>query len=279
MIDWLSIPLQFQVMQQAALMAALIAVPAGLLSCFVVLKGWSLMGDAISHAVLPGLVLAWALGLPMLLGAMVAGMACGMVAGYVQDHSRVKPDTVLGVVMAGMFALGLVLHTRLETGLHLDHILFGSILGVDRADLTLSGVVAVVITGAVLMLRRDLSLYVFDPVQARILGLPMGLFHYGMMAAIVALVVSMLSAVGLVMAVAMLIAPGATAFLLVRRMGPMLAVSVAVALIAGQGGLIASFWLDAATAPTIVLVLTAQFVAAWAWRQTRAKLDLSGPPA
>lgn len=207
-MDWLVMPLSFPFMRDAALIGLMIALPAGLLSCFLVLKGWSLMGDAVSHAVLPGVVLAYVAGLPLILGAFLAGLGCAALTGWIQDNSRVKADTVLGVVMSGMFGLGVVLYTAIRTDLHLDHILFGNMLGVGPEDLRLAGGISAVV-GLVLVLKwRDFALLAFDPVQARVSGLALHVLNYGLLAMISATVVAMLSAVGIILAVALLIAPG-----------------------------------------------------------------------
>ncbi|HEY6632216.1 MAG TPA: metal ABC transporter permease, partial [Rhizobiaceae bacterium] len=131
MIETLLLPFQFPFMQQAFAISLLVAVPAALLSCFLVLKGWSLMGDAVSHAVLPGVVLAYIAGIPLAIGAFAAGMFCALATGYLKENSRIKEDTVMGVVFSGMFGLGIVLYTKIQTEVHLDHILFGDMLGVS----------------------------------------------------------------------------------------------------------------------------------------------------
>lgn len=276
-MEWLTLPWQFPFMRDAALIGTIIAVPAALLSCFLVLRGWSLMGDAVSHAVLPGVVLAYMLGAPLLVGAFVAGMVCSLLSGFLQENSRVKQDTILGVVMSGMFGLGIVLYTQAQTSLHLDHILFGNMLGVGAEDIRLSGWIAVVVVAGLLLKWRDLALISFDPVQARVAGLPVRVTHYALLAALSLTIVSMMSAVGIILSVSLLIAPGAIAFLVTRSLGRMLAVSVLVALAGTQGGVLASFWLDSAPAATIVLLLTAIFVAAFVarnlavrWRDRRA---------
>ena len=143
-------PLQFDFMRYAMAIAVLVAVPTALLSCFLVLKGWALIGDAISHAVFPGVVIAYMIGLPFAVGAFVAGMFCALATGYLKDNSRVKQDTVMGIVFSGMFALGLVLYVKIQSDVHLDHILFGDILGVGVPDLWESGIIAAVIGGWVL---------------------------------------------------------------------------------------------------------------------------------
>jgi len=261
-METLLLPLQFPFMQNAFLVTAMVAPAAAMLSCFLVLKGWSLMGDATSHAVLPGVVLAYVAGVPLILGAFAAGLVCALSTGFIKDHSRVKQDTVMGVVFSGMFGLGVVIYTRIETELHLDHILFGNMLGVGSHDLWTAGLIAAAVTVILALKWRDILAHAFDPVQAKMVGLHTGLIHYGLLAVLSATIVAMLSSIGIVLAGAFLIAPGAIAFLLVRRFAAMLAVSVAVAVLAGLCGVYASFWIDSAPAPTIVLLLTATFAVA-----------------
>lgn len=271
MIETLVQPLQFEFMRYALVIAALIAVPTALLSCFLVLKGWSLMGDAVSHAVLPGIVLAYMAGLPLGLGAFAAGMACALATGYLKENSRIKQDTVMGVVFSGMFGLGLVLYTSIRADVHLDHILFGDMLGVGPADILETGVIGAVVTGVLLLKWRDLRLHAFDPAHARAIGLPVRLLHYGLLAILSLAIVGALKAVGVVLSIAILIAPGAIAFLLTRRFGPMLGVAVAVAVTASLVGVYLSFFLDSAPAPTIVLTMTAMFLTAFGWTGIRTR--------
>lgn len=270
MIDLL-LPLQFDFMRYALLIAALVAIPTALLSCFLVLKGWSLMGDAVSHAVFPGVVIAYIIGIPYAIGAFVAGMGSALLTGYLKDNSRIKQDTVMGVVFSGMFGLGLVLYTKIQTDVHLDHILFGDMLGVGPADLIESGLIALVVGGIILVKWRDLLLHAFDPAQARAIGLPVGLLHYGMLAILSLTIVGSLKAVGIILAIAMLIAPGAIAFLLSRRFSTMLVLSVVVAMVSSVAGVWLSFYLDSAPAPTIVLLLSLFFLCAFVWAQVDAR--------
>ena len=271
MIETLLLPFQFPFMQQAFAAALLVALPMGLVSPFLVLKGWSLMGDAISHAVLPGVVLAYAAGLPLAAGAFAAGMACALATGYLKEHSRVKEDTVMGVVFSGMFGLGIVLFSFVETELHLDHILFGDMLGLTWADVGETALVALVVLGFVGLLRRDLAAVAFDAAHARAIGLPVRFYHYGLLAVLSLAIVGALKATGIILAVAMLIGPGATAFLLTRRFGAMLAAAVAVAALCAFLGVYLSFFIDSAPAPTIVVVMTCVFVAAFARSRLAAK--------
>ncbi len=268
MIDQLLLPFQFGFMQNAFWIAAMVAVPTALLSCFLVLKGWALMGDAVSHAVLPGIVLAYIFGFPLILGAFAAGLFTAVATGYLAENSRVKQDTVMGVVFSGMFGLGIVLYTSITSDAHLDHILFGNMLGVGPEDLWTAGVIGLVVSALLLLKWKDLMLHAFDPAQARVSGLPVRLLHYGLLTILSLTIVATMSATGLILAVGLLIAPGAIAFLVTRSFGKMLVVSVVVCLISMLGGVYASFFLDSAPAPTVVLILTAIFIVAFI-RKTR----------
>ncbi len=270
MIDTVLLPFQFQFMQNAFYASLLISFPTAILSCFLVLKGWSLMGDAISHAVLPGIVIAYLLNIPLLIGAFCAGMVCALGTGYLHENSRVKQDTIMGVVFSGMFGFGLVLYTKVQTDVHLDHILFGNMLGVGSGDLWTTGLIALPVTLILILKWKDLLLHAFDPTQARASGLRVGLLHYGLLAILSLTIVATLKAVGLILAIGLLIAPGAIAFLLTRRFESMMAVAVAVTLFATTGGVYLSFFLDSAPAPTVILVLTGFFILAFVYRQWRA---------
>ncbi|MDO5103658.1 MAG: metal ABC transporter permease [Lautropia sp.] len=267
-------PLEFYFMQHALLIAVLVAIPTALLSCFLVMKGWALLGDAISHAVFPGVVLAHMVGLPLPVGAFVAGMSCALLSGYVHDNSRIKQDTVMGIVFSSMFALGLLLHAVSSADMHLDQILFGDVLGVQPEDLIETGSIALLISLGMLLKWRDLLLNIFDPIQARTSGLPVQWLHYGLLAAVSLAVVGALKSVGIVLTIALLIAPGAIALLLTRTFGQMLWVAVLATVLASVGGIYLSFFLDSAPAPTIVVLLTLFFLLAllvdgWKTRRLR----------
>ena len=262
-LETLLLPFQFPFMQNAFLIALIVAPPTALLSCFLVLKGWALMGDAVSHAILPGVVVAYLLNLPLIIGAFVAGMGCALLTGYLSTNSRVKEDTVMGVVFSGMFAVGIILFTAFPSDAHLDHILFGNMLGIDSSDLWTAGGIALVTTSVLLLKWRDFLLHAFDPAQAQASGLNVGLLHYGLLTILSLTIVATLSSVGLILAVALLVTPGAIAFLTVRSFGAMLAVSVMVCMGSMLFGAYLSFFIDSAPAPTVVLVLTAVFIAAF----------------
>ena len=270
-IETLLMPFRFGFMQNAFLISIIVSVPTALLSCFLVMKGWALMGDAVSHAVLPGIVLAYILGLPLIVGAFAAGMTCAVATGYLSNNSRVKQDTVMGVVFSGMFGVGIVLYVSVETNAHLDHILFGNMLGVEAHELWTAGIIS---TGVGLMLAlkwKDWLLHSFDPAQAKASGLWVGWLHYGLLAALSLTIVATLSAAGLILAIGLLIAPGAIAFLLVRQFSTMLWVSILVCMVSMLLGVYASFFLDSAPAPTIILILTALFILAFLRRQVMTR--------
>jgi manganese/iron transport system permease protein len=270
------LPFQLAFMQNAFLVTLMIAVPMALLSCYLVLKGWSLMGDAVSHAVLPGVVLAYVAGLPLAAGAFVAGLVCALAAGYLKDNSRVKEDTVLGIVFSGMFALGVVLYVKIQPDVHLDHILFGDMLGIAAADLLETAIIALAATGFILAFRKDLLVQAFDRQHASAIGLPVKVLHYGLLAVLSLVVVGALKAVGIILAVAMLVAPGAIAALLTRRFPSMLAVAVSVALGCSFLGIWLSFLIDSAPAPTIVLLMASLFVLAFLSRMIRDRRPVEG---
>ncbi|UWR26262.1 metal ABC transporter permease [Sulfitobacter sp. S223] len=263
MIDTLLQPFQFAFMQNAFLIMIMIAVPTSLLSCYLVLKGWSLMGDAISHAVLPGVVGAYLLGIPLIVGAFCAGMFCALATGFLSENSRVKQDTVMGIVFSGMFGFGIVMYTKVTTDVHLDHILFGNMLGVGATDLWTAGLIALFVAIMIIAKRRDLMLHAFDPVQAQAVGLRVGWLHYGLLAMISLTIVATLSAVGIILSIGLLIAPGAIAFLLTQQFSRMLPIAVAVTMLSSVLGVYASFYIDSAPAPTIILILTLVFIAAF----------------
>jgi len=269
-LETLASPFQFDFMVNALIISVLVAIPMALLSCFLVLKGWSLMGDAISHAVFPGVVIAYIVGFPYAIGAFVAGMFCAVATGFLKDNSRIKQDTVMGIVFSGMFGLGLVLYVKIQSDVHLDHILFGDMLGVSWNDIAMSAVIAAVTAGIIALKWRDFLLHAFDPAQAQAVGLRVGLLHYGLLALISLTIVGALQAVGIILAIAMLIAPGAIAFLLARTFAGMMLVSLVVAVAASFLGVYAAFFIDSAPAPTIVLLMTIFFLAAFVHATRRA---------
>jgi len=255
-------PFQFQFIQEAMLVGGAVAIVCAVLSCFLVLKGWSLMGDAISHAVLPGIVIAYAIGAPLALGAFASGLFCAIATGFIKANSRVKEDTVMGVVFTGLFAFGLVIFTKIKTDLHLDHILFGNILGIEPRDLIESLAVAGVTLVIVLVLRRDLLLFCFDPNHARAIGLPTGFLYYLLLSLLAATIVAALKAVGIILVIAMLVTPGCIGYLLTDRFNHMLWIAVSSAVFSSLTGVYVSFFINGSTAACMVLVQALLFLLA-----------------
>lgn len=261
-LNFFTEPLSHTFMQYALLSSVVVGAVCAVLSCYVVLKGWSLMGDAISHAVFPGVVVAFWLGLPMSLGAFVAGLFCAISVGFLKNNTRIKEDTLMGIVFAGMFAVGLVVFTKIDTDQHLKHILFGNLLGISREVLIWTMIICGVILGAVLLKGRDLLLYCFDLSHARVAGLSPKVLHYGLLILLSATIVVAMQAVGVILVVAMLISPGITAFVLCRRFHTMLVVAVVSSCLTSFTGVILSFHLDSATGATIVLLQAVVFALA-----------------
>lgn len=260
MIEALVEPFRYGFMLQALAIGALVAAVSAVLSCFLVLRGWSLMGDAISHAVLPGIVLAYIAGIPLAFGAFGSGLLCAVATGWIKTNSRIKEDTVMGVVFTGLFAIGLVLFSKTPSDLHLDHILFGNILGITPAQIRETALISLVVLGVILALRRDLLLVCFDPSHARALGRPVRGLTYLLLILLSLAIVAAMKAAGLILVVAMLITPGATALLLTKRFDRMLGLAVLVSVGSALTGIYVSFFANASPAACIVLVQALLFV-------------------
>ncbi len=253
-------PLHFGFMRDALLVGVVIAAMCAMLSCFLILKGWSLMGDAISHAVLPGIVLAYIAGIPLAIGAFLSGLFCAVGTGFIQQNSRIKEDTVMGVVFTGLFAFGLVLFSQTHSDLHLDHILFGNILGITHAQRLETFLLGGAIIGIILLLRRDLLLICFDPSQARVLALPARFLNYLLLSVLSLAIVVSLKAVGIILVVAMLVTPGSVAYLWTDRFDKMLIISVATAVTSTVVGIFISYHIDGSTGACIVLTQALGFI-------------------
>ena len=255
-------PFQFPFMVDAMIVGVAVGAVCAVLSCYLVLKGWSLMGDAISHAVLPGIVIAYAVGAPLAVGAFVSGLLCAVLTGFIKANSRVKEDTVMGVVFTGLFAFGLVLFTKIKSDLHLDHILFGNILGLEPGDLRDTVIVAGGTLGIILALRRDLLLYCFDPGHARTIGLRTALLYYLLLSLLAVTIVVSLKAVGIILVIAMLVTPGCIGYLLTDSFNRMLVIATVTATASSFVGVYVSFFINASTGACIVLLQAAVFLLA-----------------
>lgn len=263
MLSELLTPFQYDYMLRAIWVSALIGGTCGFLSSFVTLKGWSLMGDALSHAVVPGVALAYILGLPFAVGAFVAGLLAAGTMAFIKAKSRIREDATIGIVFTAFFALGLLMISLRPAQVDLKVILLGNILGISDPDIlqvVLIGAVTLVVLG---LKWKDLMLFCFDPNQARALGLRTGLLHVTLLALLAATAVAALQAVGACLVVAMLVTPGATAYLLTDRFGKMLWLSSGMGVATSLIGAYVSYFFDGATGGCIVTLQTLVFLAAF----------------
>ena len=262
-IQLLLTPFHYDFMLRAIGVSALIGGVCGFLSSFVTLKGWSLMGDTLSHAVVPGVALAYILGLPFALGAFVAGLLAAATMAFIKVKSRIREDATIGIVFTAYFALGLLLISLFPARVDLKIILLGNILGISDPDIWQVLAISTV-TLLVLGLKwKDLMLFCFDPNQARTLGLPASGLHVILLALLAATAVAALQAVGACLVVAMLVTPGATAYLLTDRFGKMLWLSSSMGVATSLAGAYGSYFFNGATGGCIVTLQTLVFLAAF----------------
>jgi manganese transport system permease protein len=292
-LDLLLEPLGYEFMLRALATTVLAAVVCAVLSCWLVLVGWSLMGDAVAHAVLPGVVLAYVVGATFAVGALVFGFLAVGLIGVVRDTSRIKEDAAIGIVFTTLFALGLVLISVTPSQTDLNHIVFGNVLGASATDLLQIVVLGAIALTVLVLKRRDLTLYAFDPTHAHAIGLSPRLLGALLLGVLALTAVVALQVVGVILVVAMLVIPGATAYLLTDRIGRMLVIAPVVAAVCSVVGIYASYYLDTASGGMVVLAQAAAFAVAYAvqlvsrrargrgrgrarrgpWRRARGPLD------
>ena len=259
-LTWFTEPLQYGFMLKALWVSAFVGVVCAVLSCYITLKGWSLMGDAVSHAVVPGVVVAYALGIPFAVGAFIFGFGATVAIGYVKAKTRLKEDAVIGVVFTGFFAFGIVLSTKIPSNIDLFHILFGNVLGISPEDIIQTLIAGTLTLGIVLLRRKDLLLFCFDPNHAKAIGLNVQFMYYTLLSVLALTIVTALQTAGIVLVVAMLVTPGATAYLLTDRFDFMLGISVGTSVLSCLLGTYISYHLDVPTGGCIVVLLTLIFV-------------------
>lgn len=255
-------PFEYTYMLKAILVSGLIGGVCAFLSCFITLKGWSLMGDALSHAVVPGVSLAWLMGLPFSVGAFVAGILAAVTMGWIKKKSGLREDAVIGVVFTSWFALGLLLLSLYPSNLNLKTIIFGNILAISDPDILQVLIIAGISILVLAMKWRDLLLYCFDEAHARALGINTGFLHLLLLSLLSATAVAALQTVGACLVVAMLVTPGATAYLLTDRFGKMLVIATITGVLCGVIGAYASYFINGSTGGCIVVLQTLVFLAA-----------------
>jgi ABC-type Mn2+/Zn2+ transport system permease subunit len=262
MTDTLFIPFHYDYMVKAILVSGLIGGVCAFLSCFITLKGWSLMGDALSHAVVPGVSLAWLLGLPFSVGAFAAGILAALSMGWMKNHSRLREDAIIGVVFTTWFALGLLLLSLYPSNLNLRTIIFGNILAISDPDIAQVLIISAISIAVLGMKWRDLLLYCFDEKHARSVGLNTRFLHFLLLALLSATAVAALQTVGACLVVAMLVTPGATAYLLTDRFGKMIGIATTTGALCGVLGAYTSYFLNGSTGGCIVVLQTLVFLVA-----------------
>ncbi len=262
LFDLIGEPFAYGFMTKAILGGGAVGALCGMLSCFVTLKGWSLLGDALSHAVVPGVALAALVGAPFAVGAFLTGLLAVLGIGFVERNSVLKNDTVIGVVFTAFFAAGLFLISVFPSNVRLKSILFGNLLGISDGDLVQVAVVGLICLVVIGLKWKDLLLYCFDPSHARAVGLDVRLIQLTLLSLLSLAAVAALQAVGALLVVAMLITPGATALLLTDRFGLMLWIAPALGALAAMTGAYASFFLDGSTGGAIVVLQTLMFLIA-----------------
>ncbi len=260
--NWLVEPLQYGFLVRAILVSAFVGIVCAVLSCYITLKGWSLMGDAVSHAVVPGVVVAYALNIPFAIGAFIFGFGATVAIGYVKSKTRLKEDAVIGVIFTGFFAFGLVLVTKIPSNVDLFHILFGNVLGISQADI-IQTIIAGSLTLIIILLRRkDLLLFCFDPNHAKAIGLNTQLMYYTLLSVLALTIVTALQTAGIIMVVAMLVTPGSIAYLLTDRFDYMLIISAISSVLSCVMGTYVSYYFDVSTGGAIVVLMTILFILA-----------------
>jgi len=272
-IDFFLAPLEYEFFVRALVASALVGVACAVVGAFVVLKGMSFVGDAVSHSAFPGVVLAYLLGLPIILGGAVAAIGTALGIGALTRKSGLRADAVIGVLFAGMFALGVALFSSIPNYVgDLFHFLFGDVLGISFADLISLTVLASLLLLIVWVLWKELLFATFDPLGAGAAGLPVRRLDDLLLILIAVTIVVSLQAVGIVLVVAMITTPAATAQLLVKRFGQMIALAAVIGVASSIVGLYVSYALDIASGASIVLTETVAFLVALLFTSMHARL-------
>ncbi len=262
LLTWLVAPFQHEFMVKAILISGLVGMVCSALSCYMTLKGWALMGDAVSHAVMPGVVIAYVLKIPLVIGAFLFGVGSVMAIGFIKSQTRIKEDTVIGVVFTGLFAFGLVLVSKTRSAIDLTHILFGNVLGISDGDIIQTIVISAITLVTLGLLRKDLVLYCFDSTHAKSIGLNTTALYYVLLSLLSLTAVAGLQTVGVILVVAMLVTPGATAYLLSDRFDQMMLIAMASGVFSSVMGTYVSYHLDGSTGGCIVVLQTLVFLVA-----------------
>jgi ABC-type Mn2+/Zn2+ transport system permease subunit len=262
-MEWLIEPLTYAFVVRGLLAGVFAAVACASLSAFVVWRGMAFAGDALAHSILPGIVVAYVFGFSLIIGALGAAAVAVVGIGLISRSGRLREDTAIGVMFAGLFAFGIVLLSRVASFQDLSHVLFGNILGVSRSDLVAMGIVVVIVLLLVVLFYKELLVSSFDPVHSVAIGLNPEVIRFGLLAALAMTTVIAVQTVGVVLVLALLVTPAAAASLVSRRLSHIVLLSVVNALLATVAGFYASYYADLPSGPAIVLALTILFLVYW----------------
>ncbi len=274
MLDFLIDPFAFPFMVRALLAVVLVGAVCGALGVYVVLRGMAFLGDALAHAILPGVAVGYMVGGgargPLFWWGLGTAVLASLGIGAVSRGARIKEDTAIGIIFAGMFALGIALVSTMRSyAVDLSHLLFGNVLGIGPTDLVRVGVFGVLVIIVILVLYKEFLVLSFDPILAATLRMPVTLLHHAMLLLLAVAVVVSMQTVGVAMMIAMLVTPAATALLLTRRLPRMMMLSSALGALSGVAGLYLSYYLGMAPGPAIVLVATSFFLLAFLFSPQR----------
>ncbi len=262
MLTWLIEPLGFEFMRNAIAIGVLIGILSAVIGSYLIVQHMGLLGDVVAHAVLPGLAIAFYIGMDIFLGAFIAGTISTFVVAWIQTHSKIKVDTAMALVFSGFLALGVMLITTLKSKLDLHSFLFGDILGVTSTDLWRTLIIAIAVLSCVVIFYRELIFYCFDPLASKAMGLPVHFIHFGLMAGITLTIIASMQSVGVVLVVSLLTGPAATAYLLVRELHLMMSLGAIIGVIASVSGMYVSYYQNVPSGSAIVLVISGFFLLA-----------------
>ena len=269
-MDWLLGPLQFSFITRALIAAVLVGILCPILGTYVILRGMAFFGDALAHTILPGVVIAFLLGWPLAIGALIVGILTALGIGFLSEKGDLKEDTAIGIIFVGMFALGIALLSASGNyTIDLAHFLFGNLLGVSTTDLWVMSGLGMAVLLTVYFFYKEFLLISFDPILAATLRLPAAFFRYLLFVLIAVTIVTALQVVGIALALAMFITPAATASLLTRRLPSMMGIAAGIGAFSGIAGLYLSFYLNIASGAAIVLVATLIFLVTFIFAPAR----------
>lgn len=258
-MEFMEAVFQYSFLQKALITSIIVGIICGVMGCFIILRGMALMGDAISHAVLPGVALSYMLGINFFFGAVISGVITAIAIGFVSQNSRIKHDTSIGIMFTAAFAAGIIIITMLKSSTDLYHILFGNVLAVRTSEMWMTLLIGVFVILAVYLFYKELLVSSFDPTMAAAYGLPTKIIHYFLMTLLTMVTVASLQTVGIVLVVAMLITPAATAYLLTERLWIMIFIAAGIGIVSATIGLYFSYTHNLASGATIVITATVIF--------------------